>query len=345
MYGNNEEARVNVNYIAIILRIADLLHITRDRTPSISMRVMNVTNPKSVLEWKKQKAVRAIAPQPRRNDEGNIDESLEKNTIEVTAYFNGADTAEAYFGLSSYLKYTQSELQKCNTIVTRAKRTEGTADYDFPWKQINDSKIITEGFETKKLQFTLDQENILRLLVGHTLYNDSSVAVRELVQNSIDAVRLQMEMDRSKSSLQVTDGKITVSWDSKSRILSFVDNGTGMTIDDIENYLLKVGASKYKEESLKKANPNFSSISHFGIGILTCFMIADEVDITTFCPGAERENKEANIVNLRNVNGSYLLRKVNKESVPHEIQEHGTVVELHVRENVDMSNLYRDLQK
>lgn len=274
LYGNSENERVNLNYICIILRIADLLHITRDRTPSMSMRIINISNPKSILEWKKQKAVQAVSAQERRNEDGNIDHSLEKNTIEVTAFFEGTDSAEAYFGLSTYLKYTQNELAKCNAIVNKAKKTEGTHLYDFPWKRIDESNIETLGFESKKLQFTLAQENILQLLVGHTLYNDSSVVVRELVQNAIDAVKLQKEIDKKKTRSKL-EGKIIVSWDSTERVLSFIDNGTGMTIGDIENYLLKVGASKYKEESFKKQFPEFSSISHFGIGILTCFMIAD----------------------------------------------------------------------
>lgn len=340
LYGNDENARVNLNYIAIILRTADLLHITNDRTPSLSMKIINVSNPKSVMEWKKQMAVRAVAPKDRRNDEGNIDDTLEKDTIEITAYFEGADTAEAYFGLSAYLKYAQSEFAKCNAIITKAKKTEGTANYDFPWKKIDEANIETVGFETKKLQFTLEQESILRLLVGHTLYNDSSVVVRELVQNSIDAVKLQKEIDKANRN-KSTDGKIKVAWNSKTRILSFSDNGTGMTIHEIENYLLKVGSSKYREDWLKKRFPNFSSISRFGIGILTCFMIADEIDITTNSP----DQNEANIVNLRNVNGNYLLRKVEKNTLEKSIRKHGTIVQLHVRNDVDMTSLAKDLKK
>lgn len=96
-YGNDDEEIVNLNYIAIILRIADLLHITKDRTPSIARRIINVSNPVSVLEWEKQKAVRAVQPQPRRNAEGNIDDTLEKNTIEITAYFDGAENCRGLF--------------------------------------------------------------------------------------------------------------------------------------------------------------------------------------------------------------------------------------------------------
>lgn len=114
-----------------------------------------------------------------------------------------------------------------------------------------------------------------------------------------------------------------------------------MTIQDVENYLLKVGSSKYKDEGLKKKFPEFKSISHFGIGILTCFMVANDIDITT----NSEEQDLANVINLRKVNGSYLLRKIEKTELDRRIQKHGTVVKLHVRSDVDMSGLEEDLRK
>lgn len=125
VYGNDSQEKVNLNYVAIILRIADLLHITKDRTPSLTRRIVNVSNPFSVVEWEKQKAVRAVQPKAKRDEEENISEELEKDTIEVTAYFQGAETAEAYFGLSSYLQYTRKELQRCNEIVEKSQKRKG----------------------------------------------------------------------------------------------------------------------------------------------------------------------------------------------------------------------------
>lgn len=61
--------------------------------------MVNVSNPVSVLEWEKQMAVRAVRPKDQRNEEGVVDNSKQKDTIEITAYFDGAETAEAYFGL------------------------------------------------------------------------------------------------------------------------------------------------------------------------------------------------------------------------------------------------------
>lgn len=114
-----------------------------------------------------------------------------------------------------------------------------------------------------------------------------------------------------------------------------------MTIQDVEKYLLKVGASKYRDESVMKEFPDFNSISHFGIGILTCFMVANDIDIIT---NSEEQN-EANCINLRKVNGSYLLKKIKKEELDIRIQKHGTMVKLYVRNDVDMSKVEEDLRK
>ena len=160
------------------------------------------------------------------------------------------------------------------------------------------------------------------------------------MQNGIDAVRLQTEYEK-RNGKDYSQGKVWVEWNSVKRQLSFWDNGTGMSIQDVENYLLKVGASKYRDEVVKKQFPNFTSISHFGIGILTCFMVANDIDIVT----SSDEQEEANSINLRKVNGSYLLRKMDKNELDVRIKQHGTMVKLYVRSDVDMAKLENDLRK
>lgn len=338
-YANAEDSVVNLNYIAIILRCADLLHITTDRTPAIAKKLLNISNPISILEWEKQQAVKAIVPKVKRNSRNEIDDTIEKDTVEVTAHFSGPETAEAYFGLSSYLQYMEKELSECNKIAEKAKRQEGSK-YDFPWKKVDSSNITTVGFESKKLSFTLEQDNILNLLVGHTLYNDSSVVVRELTQNAVDAIRLQ-KLIYSKKGKNSYRGEVLIEWNSQERTLIFYDNGTGMTFYDIENYLLKVGASKYRDKDIAKKYSEFSPISRFGIGILTCFMVANDIDIET----NPNNSEETNIICLRNLCGSYLLKKKQKSAAHQYIKKHGTIIKLHIKPDVDMSNLEYNLKK
>lgn len=340
-YGNSADERINLQYVAIILRTADILHITNNRTPSVQFHIINPNNTKSIIEWQKQMAVRAVAAKEPRNSDGIIDPSLPKDTIEITAYFNQPDQAEAFFGLSAYITYMRSEITKNHDWVQASAKTEGTVNYEYPWKYVDDEHVETEGFEPRKLQFIVDQENILQMLVGHTLYNDSSVVLRELVQNGIDAVKLQYCIENGQVPDFVNSGEVHISWDEKDRILTVSDNGTGMTIQEVENFLLRVGASKYRSESFCKKFPGFPAISRFGIGILTCFLIADDIDIST----CACEESTANVISLRQVNGKYLLKKVSKSEIPPFISSHGTEISLRVRSDVDIQNILTAIQK
>ena len=71
-----------------------------------------------------------------------------------------------------------------------------------------------------------------------------------------------------------------ITWKPTSRELVIQDNGTEVNEHIIKNYLFKVGASRYQSDEFKKQNSDFHS-SRFGIGLLTCFMISDEFEITT----------------------------------------------------------------
>ena len=339
-YESSEDAKVNMQYIAIILRTADLLHITMDRTPTIEYNAFCPTDPVSVIEWQKQKAVRAIRPMNVYDDEGNIDKSAQQHTIAVTAYFEEANQAEAFFALGDYLRYVKKELMKSYEAVQNSIKKKGTDNYIFPWNDIDESGIKTKNFSKNLLKFELDQNSILQMLVGHTLYNDSSVVIRELVQNGLDAIKLQNRIE-TKNHKKLTKGKIEVEWNSVDRILSFSDNGTGMTVFEIENYLLRVGTSKYSSQSFQKEYPEFVSISRFGIGILTCFLVADDIEIVT----NSSDSGEANRIFFRNVDGKYLLKNVKKEELPVYVKEHGTIIKLHLRDNASMENLEFNIKR
>lgn len=339
-YESSEDGRVNLQYIAVILRTVDLLHITMDRTPAIEYRIFCPTDPISIIEWQKQKAIRVIKPLEMRDEEGNVDKSIQSDTISVTAYFEEANQAEAFFALMDYIRYARLQLKSSYELVQASTKKQGTTNYLFPWKDIDDKGIKTKNFSNHLLKFELDQNNILQMLVGHTLYNDSSVVIRELVQNGLDAIKLQNEIEH-RNNAQKTEGKIIVSYEEESNILSFSDNGTGMTVYDIENYLLRVGSSKYSSTAFQKEHPDFVSISRFGIGILTCFLVADDIEIIT----CSSENGEANTIFFRNVDGKYLLKSMNKKDLPTHISNHGTEIRLHLRKENSIDQLEYNLRK
>ncbi len=337
-YGNKPEETVNLQYVAILLRTADLLHITKDRTPSILFRVINPADPVSQVEWAKQMAVKSVRAKIRRDKDGLPNEDLEKDTIEVHAYFTKAD---GFFGLTSYLTYADKEIKRSHEWVEQSKRAENSK-YNFPWRSIDDSNIEASGFLPKPFSFQLDQTKILDLLTGHTLYNDTAVVLRELVQNALDAIKLQ-EIDESSTGRSEFKGKVEMTWDSKDRVLTVQDNGTGMTQEVIENHLLKVGSSRYQSPEFKKQFPSFSAISRFGIGVLSCFMIADDVEIYTSHP----DEPEGRHLSLRTVHGRYLIRLLNKHTDSNltSIGQHGTKIILKVRHSAKEVDILRNAEQ
>ncbi|MFF8372804.1 ATP-binding protein [Streptomyces lydicus] len=330
-YGSHDQESANVQYAAVLLRTIDLLHVTRDRTPSIAFRILNPADPLSQVEWAKQMAVRAVKPLWGLDDDGNRSETAPRDTIAVYAKFTDGD---GFFGLTSYLRYAGRQLRKSYEWIQRSNLANGL-NYQFPWKHVDTSRIEAKGFLAETFKFSLDQAKVLDLLTGHTLYNDSNVVLRELLQNSIDAVRLQ------HGDLSQASGKVQVKWDPESRILEVRDNGSGMTQEIIENNLLKAGSSRYQDPEFRKKNPDFNPISRFGIGVLSTFMVADEVEILTCHP----DEDEARQLSLRSVHGEYLVRTISKTEIDQEIFPHGTCVRLKIRPSADVDDVLRITQK
>lgn len=328
-YGSTDAETANIQYCAIVLRAADLLHMRRDRTPSVLFRIINPTDPVSQREWSKQNAVRRVMPRMGLNDDKIPDESAPKDTIEIHARFTDEN---GFFGLTSFLSYVASELRKSHDWAEASKKSKGSK-YSFIWKKIADDQIETEGFLKRTYSFDLDQYKILDLLIGHTLYNDTGVVLRELAQNGIDAIRLLEEENQTPPG----SGLLTVTWDSTTRILVITDNGTGMTQDIIEKHLLKVGSSRYQDQKFLEEHPTFSAISRFGIGVLSTFMISDEVDITTCSADEEQARK----ISLRSVHGRYLVRLLDKARDPEGkmLAPHGTQVRLKVRSTAKLQSV------
>lgn len=337
-YGNSPQETANVQYAANLLRTADLLHITGDRTPSIAFRAISPTDPVSQQEWAKQAAVTCVRAQIGRDKEGNPDEKAARHTIEVHAFFKDEN---GFFGLTSYLTYVTDQIRKCQEWVQAANRTQG-AQHEFPWRYVDDTNIETEGFIKDQFKFTIDQARILDLLTGHTLYNDTRVVLRELVQNSLDAVRVQRCQDHISGN-PGAPGRVKIHWDTKGRTLSVEDDGTGMTQGIIERHLLKVGASRYQDPEFIKQFPNFAPISRFGIGVLSAFMIADTVEITTFHPDEEKARQ----LSLRSVHGKYLIRLLDKETdeLARRLGPHGTIFKLKVRPSVEVPDVLETAQR
>ncbi|MEV4831485.1 ATP-binding protein [Micromonospora sp. NPDC049257] len=332
-YGQAEAETANVQYVAIMLRSADLLHIRKDRAPSVAMRFINPSNPISQVEWAKQNAVVTVRSMPARNNDGQVNRQAPRDTIEVHAEFT---EEEGFFALTSYLRYADSEIKQSYRWAEASNINEDTP-HRFPWKAINADSVVADGFITEPFEFQIDQHKVLDLLTGHTLYNNSNVAVREIVQNAIDAVRLYQFLNSANYSPQVE-----IRWSRERRVLEVTDNGTGMTQTEVEGNFLRVGSSRYQDPQFKRQNPNFTSISRFGIGVLSAFMVADEVRVVTCHPDEDKARE----LTLRSVHGKYLIRLLSKDDsqVPNLSKSHGTSVRMRIRPSARLGDVEKILR-
>lgn len=332
-YGNSVEETANVQYAAILLRASDLLHISRDRTPAVAFAVINPVNPVSQVEWAKQNAVRRVRPQRGLDADGNVSSEAPTDTIEVFASFSNA---EGFFGLTNYLQYASRQLSECFKWASESNR-KLDVPHKFPWRKIDSDGVEATGFIARPFEFEIDQHKILDLLTGHTLYNDTGVVLRELVQNSIDAVRLARQQD----SVDVYVPRVEIEWNSVERVLTVTDNGTGMSQEVIESNFLRAGSSRYQDPKFVKRNPNFSPISRFGIGVLSAFMIGDDIDVLT----VSEDEGEARHLTLRSVHGKYLIRLLSKDNaeIPSAIRGGGTRINLRLRDGAQLKDVARTL--
>lgn len=324
-YGSNSKELANVQYSAILLRTTDLLHVTKDRTPSVMYKTIRLSDPKGVDEWRKQMGTFSVNMKPREFDPKDIESHV------IVA---GADFTEErpFFALTEYLAYADEQVKQSKRWADISQKKPDGKHYFFPWHTV-EGNILVEGNEPFRMKFELDRGRLLDLLVGHTIYNDPTVAVRELLQNAIDAVRFQhhlMEIEAGRSKQPF--GRVLIKWNPEERELIVEDNGTGMDLDIIKFHLMRVGSSFYDTPKFNTEHADFTPISRFGIGILTCFMISDDIEIIT-CKqdGAYR-------IRMSSVHADYLLKKLESgHSSLKGLEQHGTRVRLRLRSSIDLT--------
>jgi len=134
--------------------------------------------------------------------------------------------------------------------------------------------------------FAAETGRILELLT-HSIYSNKEIFLRELISNASDAIdkaRLKALTDTTFLG-DDTDFEIRLEIDSDKKTLSIIDNGIGMTQDEIHKHLGTIAKSGTKEfvEKLEKAKEGgeHNLIGQFGVGFYSAFMVADTVEVVT----------------------------------------------------------------
>lgn len=133
-------------------------------------------------------------------------------------------------------------------------------------------------------KFQVDLAGIIKLLSEH-LYSTPQVYIRELLQNGVDAIRARQLVEGEHSGAV----KIKTFDDAGTPTLVFTDNGIGLTEDEIHRFLATIGQSSKRDE-FGAGSGDF--IGQFGIGLLSCFVVSDEIHVVTRSATGESKTVE-----------------------------------------------------
>ena len=186
----------------------------------------------------------------------------------------------------------------------------------------------------KKGTLSIDSENIFPI-IKKWVYSDHDIFVRELVSNGCDAITKLKKLDMM-GEYELPEGykpKIEVIVNPEEKTMKFIDNGLGMTAEEVEEYITQIafsGATQFLEKYKDKTTED-DMIGHFGLGFYSAFMVADEVQIDTLS-----YKEGAKPVHWASEGGTeYEMQEGNKTTV-------GTEITLYLNEDsLEFANEYR----
>ena len=181
---------------------------------------------------------------------------------------------------------------------------------------------------------SINSDNIFPI-IKKWMYSDQDIFVRELISNACDAITKLKKLSTAGEYELPEDYKpqIQVVLDDKEKTMKIIDNGLGMTGEEVEEYITQIafsGATEFLEKYKDKADED-QIIGHFGLGFYSAFMVADEVHIDTLS-----YKKGAKAVHWScDGNTEYDMEETEKDSV-------GSVMTLYLNENCyEYSNIYK----
>lgn len=256
---------LNCQYIAILLRVGDILDIDENRTPIHVYKLFDLDY-ESDLEWKQHFNI--------TNTEKIFSSDVTKQ--KRIEFHGNTDNVEVHRKLLKYIDYINYELE----FALNHSKNFSEQRYTILINEKVSNYIETKGFSISDFRLTLDYKAITGLLMGEKIYGDKKYGLREIIQNSIDACKVMKEIkktelyDEYKPLIKIILNKA----EEKVRVY---DNGIGMTIDILKKYFLNIGVSYYSSNDFEYKGFDYKPIGNYGIGFLACFMLSDKVNVIT----------------------------------------------------------------
>lgn len=291
--------RVNVRFLAILLRLGDLLDMSCDRACPLLLNPASPVPSESLAHWSQYQRIVRRLTSPQR--------------IEIRAE---CLTQEEHRVLQDWCQWLVTEVKDARTLMSHARRHSDwlapDAELSGPGATIHIKPASGAKYFPSEWRFELDNEVVFGLLI-RDVYDSKNVFIRELLQNALDANRCQMYLDLTHDGQQPPEHPTQVGEEHRLRYpirvsiatrprfnelsgaqedKQFVvveDCGIGMDNEIIQKYFLQVGRSFYVTDEFQR-NFRFVPTSRFGIGFLTVFAVSDRVVVETFKPTSPRRD-------------------------------------------------------
>ena len=177
----------------------------------------------------------------------------------------------------------------------------------------------------KKKEFKAESKKILNMMIN-SIYTNKEIFLRELISNSSDALDKLYFLSSTNGEIKINkeELEIRIELDKENRTIKIIDNGIGMTKDELENNLgtiAKSGTELFKEEN--SDSKNLEIIGQFGVGFYSSFMVAKKVEVLS-----KSINDDKAYLWVSDGEDGYTVEESEKET-------NGTEITLYLKDNTD----------
>lgn len=296
--------RLNLQFCSAILRIIDILDFDRERTPHVLFSAIGVETKKlpgyeiSLKEWNKHLSIHTIII---NDDEIVISSDCKFPVIEKC--------------VREFAQIIEREIRDTIAIL-KENAGDIVSDYKLNIPISVRVQIRPIGYTFKDLAIRLNESAIINLLMGDRLYSNSEVALRELLQNSVEACIVRQRIEEKSDYVPL----ICVSFDKINNDYTLIieDNGIGMDEYILSEYFFKIGNSFYNSEDFNLFRESYqlgqySSISRFGIGFLSVFLIGDVIIVESQSVYSIKKDFKHRVITIEGTNSLAFVQESDVE--------------------------------
>lgn len=287
-WGARRTMGVHITYLMTLVRISDYLQIHRERAPQEILQIRSLKSPVSRGEWDAHAAI--------------IDIHQETDDPEALWIETAPQSVKTYLKLKELFSDIQKELDDSWAVLGEVYGPkQELRNLGLTIRRIKSSLDDTEAFAKTvayipcRAAIEAVGADLLQLLIEPLYGARPEIGIRELLQNAVDACReledyLAHYPHVTRPHFEGQDADILVAIEVRadgSKWVTVSDHGIGMTVDTLLNYFLKAGASFRTSVAWRKQHEDEDGevrvmrSGRFGIGVLTGFLLGDEIQVST----------------------------------------------------------------